>query len=326
MKNLLFFLILSSPLAAQVPLSIAPAEGNVMGGTTVTIRGELLPHEYTVYFDSVRALSATRVDATTIVAVTPPNVTGTSNVILQVFGVNTDPGLRFTYTGDPRAAFERFLLPVFTPPVPGAFGSEFRTDFDARNLSMYYGMPVFGLSDACCGGPIDPRRPAHLGGYDYLHGIGSFAGALVPNGTPGRFAYVEKERAWGFNPNLRAYDTSRSAENFGTEIPVVRGGEFRTETFALLGVPLDPRFRNTLRIYAYEAVTVRIQGLGGTRTVQLSGSNDAFTPFYAQISDFPTGSGVTDVIIERPGVGTGVWAFITVTNNETQHITTIAPR
>jgi IPT/TIG domain len=324
--RLLAIALFALPVFAQhSQFSMTPASGNVIGGTVVTITGDLLPHNYDVYFDFNRALAVTRVDDHTLVAIAPPHVAGVSTIGLRVFGVGVPTGLTFEYTGDSRAAFERFLLPVFTPPIPGAFGSEFRTDFDAINLVAYYGMRIFGLNDGCCGSPYNPRLPAHLGQWGNPEANAAMP-ALVPNGTPGRFAYVSKEHALGFEANLRAYDTSRSAENFGTEIPVVRGGDFKTEKFALLGVPLDPRFRNTLRIYGYEeGLTVTIQGLGGTRTVTLTGATDTFTPAYAQISDFPTGTGVTDVIIDA-GAGTGVWAFITVTNNETQHITTITPR
>ena len=323
MKRLLLLLLFALPLFAQ--FTISPAQGPVTGGTSVTIRGDLLPHAYEVYFDANKALSTTRVDERTLVAVAPPHIAGRSRVLLEVYGFKTDPGLTFEYTGNSAASFERFLLPVHTPPVPGAFGSEFRTDFDAINLALYYGMYVYGLRDLCCGGPYNPRVPVWIGPWNDLHSDGTLP-ELIPNGTPGRFVYVAREHAHGFSANLRAYDTSRSAENFGTEVPVVRASEFTVEPFALLGVPRDARFRKTLRIYAAEPTIVTVKGLGAPRTVTLTGGGDPFTPAYAQISDFPEGTGVTDVILEPTWAGMGVWAFITVTNNETQHITTILPR
>jgi hypothetical protein len=321
--RLLLATLLALPLFAQTPYSISPSQGNVIGGELVTIKGDLLPHDYEVYFDYTRSTFTTRVDASTLLAVAPPHVAGTAKISLLVYGVTVPTPLTFDYVGESRAAFERFLLPVFTPPIQGAFGSEFRTDLDAINLSFSDDMLIYGLSDACCGGPIDPARPVLLGLWGTEESNGELP-ALVPNGTPGRFAYVALDMAVGFEANLRAYDTSRSAENFGTEIPVVRGAEFRHEPFALLGVPLDPAFRKTLRLYAQNPTIVTIQGLGAPRTVMLTGSTDTFTPAYAQISDFPSGTGVTDVIVEVPG-GAEVWAMITVTNNATQHITTIAP-
>ena len=65
-------------------------------------------------------------------------------------------------------------------------------------------------------------------------------------------------------------------------------------------------------------------------------SGDPFVPNMVTFTDFPLpktgGDGTVRVIIHTPGLHAGVlspatpiWAFITVTNNDTQHVTTITP-
>jgi len=314
---LLFFFAL--PLFAQTPFTIQPASGNALGGDLVTIKGDFLPQTYEVFFDANPVSTGMlRPDSNTIQVRTPAHLPGLSKVILKVNGTTIDTGLRYEYTGYVGIGFERVLLPVFTPPIPGAFDSEFRTEFDVVNTAAG-AVSIYGATP-CCGGAGDPRVPLLLPGRAALP-------VLVTNGAPGRFVLVPRNQAESLTANLRVYDTSRSAENFGTEVPVVRmTKDFTTQPFTLLGVPLDARFRKTLRIYAEDPNLVTIRGLGAPRTVMLAGNVDMFTPAYAEISDFPAGTGLTDVIIQPTRAGAGVWAFITVTNNETQHITVIAPR
>lgn len=320
MKRLAILLFFALPLFAQTPpYSIEPASGTIRGGDTVIIRGNFpLGQTYEVFFDTNRITTIGFLDGGNAITVqTPVHLPGVSKVTLKVNGVTVDPGLTYEFTGYLSVAFERVLLPVFTPPIAGAFGSEFRTELDLVNTAAEP-VPVYGLT-TCCGGAVDPRIPLLLPRRAALP-------VLVTNGAPGRFALVPREEMDKLTANLRAYDTSRSAENFGTEVPLARmTKDFTSQPFPLLGVPLDARFRKTLRIYAEDPNVVTIRGLGAPRTVTLTGNTDMFTPAYAEISDFPAGTGLTDVIIEPTNAGAGVWAFITVTNNETQHITTIAP-
>ena len=320
MKRLAILLFFALPLFAQTPpYSIEPASGSVVGGDLVIIKGNFpMTQTYEIYFDAIRIRSiGFSDDGDVLVINTPPHLPGRSKVTLRVNGVLVDPGLTFEFTGYVGLPFERVLLPVFTPPIAGAFGSEFRTELDVVNTAAEP-VSIYGLT-TCCGGAVDPRIPFMLPRRIALP-------VLIANGAPGRFALVPRDQVQHLTANLRAYDTSRSSENFGTEVPVARmTKDFTTEPFALLGVPLDARFRKTLRIYAEDPNVVTIRGLGAPRTVTLTGNTDMFTPAYAEISDFPAGTGLTDVIIEPTRAGAGVWAFITVTNNETQHITTIAP-
>jgi hypothetical protein len=126
--------------------------------------------------------------------------------------------------------------------------------------------------------------------------------------------------------------------NFGTEIPVVREREMTSRSLDLVAVPTDSRFRRTLRIYATGPTFLWVNFTDGAetfqRTVTLAAGGDGFEPAYAELSDFPTfasGAKQATVTIEAPPTASPFpqppyWAFISVTNNDTQVITTITPQ
>jgi hypothetical protein len=129
----------------------------------------------------------------------------------------------------------------------------------------------------------------------------------------------------------------------GVEIPVVRVEDFSDDTIALVDVPTDPRFRLTLRIYGLnrgEDLVYLWYGRGSgnccgdtwnSTQVQLQPGRTMFEPSYAVVTDFRPADGfpafpeTINVLVQAPQQSP-VWAFITVTNNETQHITTITPQ
>jgi len=103
---------------------------------------------------------------------------------------------------------------------------------------------------------------------------------------------------------------------------VLFAGDFTTGRIVLLGVPADPRFRLTLRIYSLAQTTgpVNVEGLG--RQLFLIPGGDLHEPSYAEVSDLPRT--LNRVVLQSSGAP--IWAFITVTNNDTQQITTITPQ
>jgi hypothetical protein len=335
MKRLLLLLILALPLVAQTQYTITPSRGPVTGGTQVTIKGSFGEWPYGVIFGDT-SVPATRVDATTLTATTPAHLPGEVNVTIFEYDIGLLTGLKFTFEGEPEDAFERLLLPVFTEPIAGAFGSEFRTELTMRLAGassatiegFYFHCPVLCIENG--------RRPVTLTTTQP-----DLPGNIAYAGAPGAFLYVPKGDAEHLAANLRVLDTSRSAENFGTEIPIVRERELTEgwdDSITLLGIPSDPRFRNTLRIYsdsqfAVDAV-VDIEGAGvsSSQRVTLRPGTNLFEPGYAQFSNFPTGVGplrVTIRLITLPITmppPPRLWAFVSVTNNVTQHITTITPQ
>jgi hypothetical protein len=234
-----------------------------------------------------------------------------------------------TPAGNPEA-FERVLVPLLTQPIHGAFGSDFRTELTVWNGNAEQPLEVWGLRTRCivtCP-TLDPIE-LQPGGW-------LMPSELDNNGTPGRFLYVPKGQSARLAANLRAFDVSRSATNFGTEIPLARANEFSTRV-VLPGVPFTDRFRNTLRVYAAQAVTVRVSFEGPPshlspvvdppppQTLALTAGADVFEPAYAILGTFEGYELPVAVVVEPLDGITPLWAFMSVTSNDTQHITTISP-
>lgn len=234
--------------------------------------------------------------------------------------------------------YEKVLFPLViapTDPVPGAFGSLWTTDVAVHNKSQE-GVPIGGLYICVfkCSTRVVPP------GVTF---------AMMPQAiATGSFLFIERGKADVLDFALRARDLSRGDESWGTAIPVVRERDFTTGVVNLLDIPTDPRYRLTLRIYSlapapHEPVVVRVYELG---TVVLSGSyyqRDQlvgeitvlltaapvrdYLSDYAIVSDIPrpaTGRAVR-LEIDAPGADVRIWAFVTLTNNDTQAVTVISP-
>jgi hypothetical protein len=221
---------------------------------------------------------------------------------------------------------ERLLLPIFTPPVGGAFGAEFHTDVTVGNHSNTV-LSLSGLAydcDVIISCPPTPNR------IDLQPERVLRSDELVHNGAPGRFVFVPKADLERLSMSLRVHDITREELNFGTEIPIVRESEFVNGPIVFPLVPDFPWYRNTLRIYAASPVNVLVKaGSQPAVRIALTGAADEFDPAYAIFNHFRGGGWArVTVQVDQPAHATPVpiWAFITVTNNQTQAITTITPR
>jgi hypothetical protein len=236
----------------------------------------------------------------------------------------------FTYTGESMAAFEPVLFPIFLPPIPGAFGSEFRTV--ANVVSRGEPLDLYGVDTSCTtiDPPLLPQNAFRVGATP----VELYTGC---SRSTGRIFYVPDGRGEDLAANLRVTDWTRQQGSHGVEIPVVRRDDFTVGKIVLMGVPVDPRFRNALRIYGLpggaQFVNVTVNGV--TRGLPLQPPANLFEPSFAAFTDFPTlaqlppGQTTVTVTIDQPVRGivgpTPVWALISVTNNDTQQITTITP-
>lgn len=322
--------------------SISPASGSEDGGTIVTIRGSGFhyciicsppspPPE--VYFGEVAAQWVQTLDETTLQAMTPPHLPSTVNVFVVYDTYGAELPASFSFIGDGVSPeFERLLLPIFLPPVHGAYGSEFHTRLTGTKSGETEFVDIHGIEPACpipegCAG--EPFRVD--GAFDSIWAVRNISG------RPGRFIYVSRSQLDALSLHLRVYDTSRSQLNFGTELPVVRSDRFRNDRIVLTGVPADPRFRKMLRIYSTETLTLNVTIGTEVRQVTLAPGNGIYDPAYAEIGDFPSEPEPMQIVVERapcpnisgpclPPPDTGFWAIVSVTNNETQMITTITPQ
>lgn len=249
--------------------------------------------------------------------------------------------------------FARILLPVALPDrggVRGAFRSLWVTEVRAFAAVPPGGeFSVFPQQDEGCQICTCPSPP--LTGYSLRTAL---LAQLFPvtrsNQQPGRLLYTERAIADRVELSVRLYDRSRG-DVWGTEMPVVREREFRTSETHLLSVPIDPRFRQTLRIYDPDA-----RGDGEVR-VRFFITTSASPIFERRLPlEVPPGNSVREVAIGlpvQPGYselnnfaeliqhapivnlrieitpltpGLRFWAFVALTNNETQQVMTLTPQ
>jgi hypothetical protein len=231
--------------------------------------------------------------------------------------------------------YDRILLPIATPSIPGAFGSQWIADAVVHNSDVV--TRAFDIDQSChtnsCPTDIPPGQTGHI----------LFRGEPADN--PGQIMFVEHPSDL-MTFESRIQDISRQAQTWGTELPVVREAAFVTRPIELLNVPTDDRFRLLLRIYDIDGrsdgrVRVSVYGFPGNgesigdvdlSLAQPSGFHPRYKPAYAQFSAvlslIPAGQPqvVIGVRITPLTPGLRLWAFISVTNNETQHVTTITPQ
>jgi hypothetical protein len=237
---------------------------------------------------------------------------------------------------------EMILLPVAIPiSVRGAFGSEFVTE-----LTIFNGSPqtvfVEGVEFPRC--PVVGCAPPTLGaGNTLITRPGSFGTSNV-----GLLRIAPRTAADAVVAQLRVQDISRQATTWGTEIPVVRERDAVSGPLHLLDIPADGNFRTTLRIYnftpASSAVRVRIFDVTSTGFSDPYASGELIREADVTLTQLSPSAGVSYAVLSIDGmVGTRIgrrlrvsvvpsatdmklWAFVSVTHNESQHITTITPR
>jgi hypothetical protein len=330
---------------AALPLfaySISRDSGPTSGGFEVLVGGDFSRTGYSVVFGSTPATNVQRVDNETLRVTAPAHLPGRIRVMIYEGTRLLTNTLVFTYVGDVPSSLERVLLPIFVDPVRGLFGSEFASLFSAELEPDTDRVTLQGLRIAC--GANCP--PDFMGDTQIV--LTPQAPRLedeqvVHSGTPGRFVFIATNELEHVAMNLRVVDRSRASQSYGTEIPVVRERDF-TEGYAvvkLLHVPTDPLFRSTLRIYGTGPANVIVQVatplLGPiTRVLVLTPGANMFQPATATFTDFPVNVGpvTVTVFVQAPPAGTTtqppptpprIWPFVSVTNNETQAITTITP-
>ena len=343
---------------------ITPVQGSVEGGTIVTLRGKNLARSTSFacrlatcvpsvsiggkYAETVEVAE----DGTRIRVKTPPSAGGTYDVdfafrVATTFSGQTflsapiDGGLSlkraFTYG---RGGYERVLVPIFVKgETAGAFGSRWVTELVGWN-PYAFGVGVYQVP------PSDSPNP--LTQPEWGARLSSFRPQLEGPGTA--LMYVAGTASLSFE--LRVRDLTRQSESWGTEIPVVPESQaFINEPILLNNIPFGSESRVMLRIYDFDGPT------GGKVDVEVhfddASTNEQFAldtldfPAGAQ-QEFPTIPGFLQVdltselaAIPLPLVRNAkslrvavqsretqkrLWAFVTVTNNRTQQITTVTPQ
>jgi hypothetical protein len=228
----------------------------------------------------------------------------------------------------------KILLPVvIEKPVPGALGSLWSSRVD-----MYYGGNLL-LPD------VEGTAICH---FDPCIGEGLAAGTTYVNvpvpmssGAIGKFLYVHPAEALpDLAIYLRVFDISRSDTNRGTQIPVVLETSAARQRIQLLSVAIAPPFRSMLRVYDFDpdsshAVVVSVflpssahDLLLDTRSIPLRPPADPITfPGYAELDLSYLADRAHEVQVEVAPATDGLrfWAFVSTTNNQTQHVTLTTP-
>lgn len=215
------------------------------------------------------------------------------------------------------------LLPLAPAQnVPGAHGSLWSTELVIENSSDK-NVYLYHYSCIICG------APPPLGVDVFLPAQSTVRNPTVTqNNALGAILYAFPTEAPAVRLHLRVRDLSRQAETFGTEVPVVTDADFRS-TVRLLDVPVDPRFRVTLRIYSLRTdppVTVTLLANSGTAPLQtfnvaLNHGGAQLDPVAGLIGNSAVGSAVR-VVVDSP-TKEPIWAFASVTNNDTEDVTVI---
>lgn len=346
--------VLAEAPAPQVG-SISPSSGSTRGGNEVIIAGAnlSLPDGFACILGcpTVVRFGDIDVDAThesnaRVTVTAPAHAAGTVDVTVRTGdGRQTTVTAGYTFTTAAQAGYEMLLLPVYTDgKVSGQKGSEWETTLWLHNA----GDADVQLAPWVCeppgsGCPAVFPLTKILKAHESLRGLPAFF--RPPTANPGRLLYVTRDSA--IAANLRLADTSRRGTDGGTEIPVVRERSLRTGSVNLLNVPLAANSRILVRIYdtalarASFRVTVFAQTEGKPEAKLSEQTLDATTsetgdfrlqPAYAQLAGLES---VLDLPVILPDAlrieiapltpGSAFWAFASVTNNDTQHVTLVTP-
>jgi hypothetical protein len=242
----------------------------------------------------------------------------------------------------PPAAWNMRLLPVIGEDIPGSGGTLWRTEVTALingDTGLVAQPTECTFANGPCGSPQFPTRQP-FNAYEYR-----FAGFL--QGAVGQFVYVHENADPNVHFNIRVYDVSRQEETAGAEVPIPRQDDFTSAPVSIVGIPVAPQYRHTLRIYDRDArnggqVQIRLYANQETtprvtlvRPLAVPPGARTTTPY-----NLPTHPGVIQlelgqhmnlaglesvrVDIEPIDAGLRLWSFVSVTNNDTHHVTTFS--
>ena len=290
---------------------------------------------------------------TQIVVQTLGGTTGTTPVTVDVkVSANHEVtatranGFTFDPYADDAASYVQFLVPLLARDVKGANGSIWTTELSAHNRDEYSTIRLFGrwcsdLLPTICDplNAIEPEQTERLQLYPRT------------GGGDGAFLWVPKFAASEIIKQLRVRDVSREDHGWGTEVPIVDVNKRYDVSQTLIDVPTDPRYRALLRVYGPDerpwGIDIAVYPASGGEAIDFFHANligiETANPvqlsmnpgYYAvdPITDAVRASGHERVrIVVSAAIGWDppppsiVWAFVSLTNNETQQVTVITPQ
>lgn len=335
-----------TPPAPAVSISsVSPSSGPTGGGIDVTIHGRgfephiecFVPCPTTVAFGDTK-VEPYRVSDTDLTVKAPAHSPGTVDVTVAVPVSGTATATQaFTFSNDSASSWEPILVPVYIDnAAPGANGSLWRTNLWIQNG----GTGEVSIIPWPCAQPpgvcITTLEPGQS-----IHNLPSIYASFP---VPGRIVYLDRATADDAVMNLRVVDDSGIAVDAGTEVPLVRERNLLTSPTTLLNVPLL-NTRLLLRIYdlytSDTAFDVKVSLPGGTvplaettlTAVALDSGDFHVTPSYVE---YPIAVNLGPVLLAKDASvrvqitpmtpGSRYWAFVSATNNTTNHVTLVTPQ
>jgi hypothetical protein len=233
--------------------------------------------------------------------------------------------------------WRRILVPLMPAEVPGANGARWRTE---TSMLVRSATALEILPRGC---DIDPLRICEPLPLNRPFRLEQYAATTDFGG--GQFLYYHASDEPLLHLNSRVHDVSRETETAGSEIPLAREEDFTAGTISLIGIPVAPQYRQTLRVYGFEprdgaAVAIRVYANQepeprATVVRTLSVHQPLFwvtpqrlpvNPAYLQLDPATLASlaGATTMRVEVESLEAGLklWSFVSITNNDTHHVTT----
>ncbi|HEX8155166.1 MAG TPA: hypothetical protein VF698_18685 [Thermoanaerobaculia bacterium] len=302
------------------------------GGTPIElVSADGFPQNPVVRIGGV-AVDAVAIDARRLRVTPPAHAPGVVDVAVN--GAVVRSALRYYDPAEPadRESFATILIPLALNRVPGALGSLWSTHIRMRNNSDAAFASANDLSIAACPPITTPPFGCDL--YTGPSETRTFASANRPRGA---LFQVPRSVADQLTFTATVLDESRQAISLGAELPIVREDEFRTAPLEFVDVPLRADYRLTLRVYALDVageapVAVEMfdaesNRLVGSTTARLTRQAHDEAAFVQLDSALPHPNGVSRVRVRVGSSGvTPIWAFLSITNNDTQQVTILTPQ
>jgi hypothetical protein len=353
---LLALLTSVTAFAAPVIHGIRPGHAFRFGSSHVTVTGTGFAEPVQVFVGDVPAL-VREVTPTSIAITIVPSADGTPRahgeeaalrVVMPGVGEATlARAVTFVDSTEGAENYVLYLVPITTEIFPGANGSRWTGELTFYNAGMFNSRVIGSFSDP---NRLSPPGLLHI---DVPPGKTVKPDLFASGVTAGAFVHVPKPLDAATMISLRVRDLSRNAGSWGTDIPIV-GEEDTATQVTLIDIPTDPQYRAMLRIYHWsgaDALPSRVTVYSPDRaepvaTFDVTSTAPGgfwtpeegdlpFYPSYAQI-DLLTpavrAAGPTiRVVVDNKGANVSpplppLWAFVSVTNNDTQQVTIMTPR
>jgi|GEM_PF-1025171 len=241
----------------------------------------------------------------------------------------------------PPVEYSRILIPLTAVDLPGNNNALWRT----QTTVMLASETNVDVRPHRCG-ELDPTLCVDLTlplnqPFD-ISQIPTYRYGDSPNG---QFFYVREDDYGKFRANSRVFDVARLEQTAGAEIPLAREHDFVNRAVSMVGIPVAPQFRHTLRVYGFDAqeepvqISLFVGNESIPRVVQVNtlAKQSGSTTFGGGLPTHPSFhqlqldqmmplTGITEPVrVEVKPLGTGrIWAFLSVTNNNTHHVTTFS--